>query len=224
MLRLAIPVVATPGGGRRARHRERHRARRRDRHEHPHRGSRGAEARGLRRRSWWRPARRCRCVWTCRARSWSASSAAWTSSRRSRPARGPSCADKRVVVVGGGNVAMDAARTARRLAACESDDDGRAGGDGRRPDGTTARCARGGRRVPTRARRDAGAARRGRPRRAGRRAVHVPGCTRGGPRGRARPRDGAALRPDGTRPARRVRPRHAPSRSPAASSRSPATA
>ena len=31
--------------------------------------------------------------------------------------------DKRVVVVGGGNVAMDAARTARRLAARESDDD-----------------------------------------------------------------------------------------------------
>ena len=93
-------------------------------------------------------------------------------------------AGKRAVIVGGGNVAMDAARTARRLGGAEElSEPEETWSDGRRADRPAARRARGDRGVP------AGAAARCRPtrrkwtRRAGRDQVQFPGRAR---RGRGR--------------------------------------
>ena len=117
MLRLAIPGYRLPVAVVEQDIAERDRAGRGDRHQHACRGTlKSCGARGTT-RSWWRPARRSRPASACRARTWTASSPAWSSSRRPSAARRPACEGKRIVIVGGGNVAMDAARTARRLGA-----------------------------------------------------------------------------------------------------------
>ena len=113
------PVLPAAGRGRRARRRERHRRRRRDRDEHARRRPRRAQARRLRRRprrdrhaDRGQPARPRRGA---RRRLERALRSCATSSSASPPtSRG-----KSVVVIGGGNVAIDAARSARRLGAAE---------------------------------------------------------------------------------------------------------
>ncbi len=116
-LRLRDPRLPAPVGGGRARHRQRHRARRRDRRRHAGRGPRGAPRRRLRRRPGRDRARRSRPGWACPATSSTASSAGSPSSGPRSSARASTWRDRRVVVIGGGNVAMDTARTARRLGA-----------------------------------------------------------------------------------------------------------
>ena len=90
---------------------------------------------------------------------------------------------QRVVVVGGGNVAMDAVRTARRLGAAEAID-----------------------RLPARPRRAAGPGGGGPPRRAGRDPVRAPGRAARGHRRRRPLGHRPALPAHGARRARRLRP------------------
>ncbi len=110
------PVVPAAGRGGRAGRRERHRARRRDRDRLPRRGSRRAAKRRLRRGRSWRQARRGRPA-RRPGRGVGGVSARSTSCATSSSAKLPTVAGRTVAVVGGGNVAIDAARTARRLGA-----------------------------------------------------------------------------------------------------------
>ena len=87
----------------------------------PGRRPRGAPRRRLRRRARGDRHAALDAASASRARTLAASSAASTSCARSSSASAVDLAGKRVVVVGGGNVAMDAARTARRLGARERD-------------------------------------------------------------------------------------------------------
>ena len=111
------PVLPPPRGGRRARHRERHRPGRRDRGRAARRGPGRAQGRTASTPCWSRPAPTARTASASRARTAWACSAARTSCARSSSASRSTSRGRRVVVVGGGNVAMDAARTARRLGA-----------------------------------------------------------------------------------------------------------
>ena len=101
------------------RHRQRHGPRRRDRHEHAGRGPRRPARRRLRRRA---PRHRHPALdeaAACPASSSPASQRRSPSCARSSSAKRVDLAGKRVVVIGGGNVAIDAARTrapARRRA------------------------------------------------------------------------------------------------------------
>ena len=112
------PELPPPRRGRRARRRERHRDRRRDRDEPARRGPRRAEAAGgfdavLARH---RDARR-RPDSASPARSSTASRRRSTSCAAVKLDEAPDLAGKTVAVIGGGNVAIDAARSVRRLGA-----------------------------------------------------------------------------------------------------------
>ena len=65
----------------------------------------------------WRRARTRPCSCTCPARSWTASRAPSRFLADVKLGKTVDLAGKKVLVVGGGNVAIDAARTARRLGA-----------------------------------------------------------------------------------------------------------
>ena len=111
------PGLPPAGRGRREGHQERHRHRRRDRHEQPRPATSPRSGATGSTRSSWRPARRARRASASPARSHRACSAASSSCATSASDQAADLEGRRVVVVGGGNVAMDAARTARRLGA-----------------------------------------------------------------------------------------------------------
>ncbi len=116
-LRLAIPAYRLPAEVVAQGHQERHRHRRRDRHEQPRsRTSTRCGATGTTRSS-WRPARRAPRAWASRARMRPGVLGGVEFLRDVRLDQAADLDGRRVVVVGGGNVAMDAARTARRLGA-----------------------------------------------------------------------------------------------------------